>query len=190
MSQYNRGPGVLSRLNSREKLLLLLMVLIFGSMFLFIFGKKFLSGSGDAEAQLEQYENALELLSLRQDDFIENVREREELQAQLENNELQLRTFLEQECGATNVAVPSNYNDSVIPQRDPNSGEASYVEYETVATIPSVEPVNLSRLLHRIANSEHLILIKAIDIRPARRGGGGRYEVRLTVSTYRLATDS
>ena len=64
------------------------------------------------------------------------------------------------------------------------------MEYETVATIPSVEPVNLSRLLHRIANSEHLILIKAIDIRPARRGGGGRYEVRLTVSTYRLATDS
>ena len=182
-----RGPGVLSRLSSRERVLLLLMAVLFGAMFAFIFGKSFLSSSGDLDSRLEQYENALQQLSARQDDFVEQVRRSEEINAKLETNDLQLRTFLEGECRETSVSVPSMYNDSVIPQRDPETGLARIVEYETVATINSVNPTNLSRLLHRIATSDELILLKAVDVRPSRRSDGS-YQVRLTVSTYKLAT--
>ena len=184
-----RSPGILSRMSSREKALLVLMIGIFGSMFAFIFGKSFLSSGGDLDSRLTQYENALQQLSSHQDDFIEMVRRSEEINGKLATNELQLRTFLEGECRETSIAVPSIYNDSVIPQRDPETGEARIVEYETVATINSVNPTNLSRLMHRIATSPELILLKAIDVRPSRRNDGS-YQVRLTVSTYKLATGS
>ena len=184
-----RGPGVLSRLSSREKALLMIMVVLFGAMFAYIFGKSFLSSAGDLDSRLSQYENALQQLSARQDDFVEKIRRAEEIRNKLESNDLQLRTFLESECRETSVAVPSIYNDSVIPQRDPETGEARYVEYETVATINSVNPTNLSRLMHRIATSDELVLLKAVDVRPSRRNDG-TYQVRLTVSTYKLATGS
>jgi hypothetical protein len=92
--------------------------------------------------------------------------------------------FLERQCDAAGVSRPSSYNDNVIPQRDRRSGQASITEIETRATINSVEPAGLARLLERIQNAPELVVLKVIDLQPA-RGQRGYYRVDLTVSTFR-----
>lgn len=180
---------MLNKLNTREKTLVGVMVGLFSLMGIFMVGKSLTGGGGDIDTQIQLYQSALQQLSMRQGDFAAEVQRQELLQEQLENNDVQLRTFLENECVATSIGVPSSYNDTVIPQRDPETGDANIIEHETIATIQQVNPTNLSRLLHRIATSDELVLLKTIDLRPSRRGDR-TFQVRLTLSTYKLAADS
>jgi len=181
----------ISRLNTREKALLGGMIGLFSIFGLIILNNSTSSGPEDIEGEIASYQRALTLLSQNQANLMERIENSERIQEQLANNELQLHTFLERACLDTNVQRPSNYTDSTNPLRDA-SGDATITEHQTVATIPTVEPLNLSRLLNRIAGSDELVLLKAIQIRPtrgARRGrqrtASGEYEVRLTVATYR-----
>ena len=181
-----RGARFLERLNTREKVLLLLMLILFGTMGTAVFLMNFNSSLDDLETEIGNYERALTQLAQQHVDFAERLAQAEEIEAKLANNELQLRGFLERECLAAGVERPSSYSDNVIPQRDA-SGSANIVEHETRASITAVDPLPLSRLLNSIARSEELVVLKVIDLQPA-RGQLGRYRVELTVSTYRYET--
>jgi hypothetical protein len=183
-SMVQRGASFLDRLNTREKLLLLLMAVLFGLMGTAVFMMNFTSSLEEIETDIDGYERALGLLAENRGDFEARLEQAERLRRLLRQDAVQMHGFLERQCIAANVDRPSSYNDNVIPQRNRVSGEASITEIETRATINAVEPMGLARLLQRIANAPELVVLKVIDLQPA-RGQRGLYRVDLTVSTYR-----
>jgi hypothetical protein len=123
------------------------------------------------------------------EDFSQRIERAEWLEQRLQGDPIQMRSFIERICIESSVERPSSYSDNIIPQRDAQSGEATIVEVETRATISVVEPLPLSRLLNRLANSGELVILKSIDLQPS-RGNPGAYRVDITVSTYRYDTSS
>jgi hypothetical protein len=181
--------NIFQQLNIREKSLILFMAILFGAFGSCIAMDMTGNTTNDIEEEIDLARTALRQLSARQAGFVESIRAAEELDEQLRNNTLQVRTFLERQCIETNVGVPTSYNDNVIPIRDQDTGDTLIEELETVATINRVDPTNLSRLLHRIATSDELVLLKALRIEPASRGAHV-YDVRITLSTYRYKEEA
>jgi hypothetical protein len=183
------GTGFLARLNTREKFLLLLMVILFSAMGAFIVVKQFQGSLSDIEDDIHSYDQALNLLIQNSQNVAHRIEQAAWVEQHLQSTPLQMRSFIERQCLDSSVERPSSYSDNTIPQRDAVSGQARIDELETRATINSVEALPLERLLYHLANSGELVVLKVIDLQPA-RGQAGTYRVDLTLSTFRLNSSS
>ncbi|MCA9564377.1 MAG: hypothetical protein KC561_12855, partial [Myxococcales bacterium] len=103
----------------------------------------------------------------------------ERIQQQLASNNLQLHSFLERLCLENGSPTPSDYNDVETAIQG-----GSILETETIATVRSISAETMGPLLQAIAESPELVLLKVVDIQP-QRGEPGRFNLRITVSTFR-----
>ena len=183
------AAGFFSRLNPRERALLILMICVFALLILATFYIKHQRSLSELEDEISDYRVAIDELTAQGPDFVRRVRQAETIDRQLSSNELQRHSFIERQCLATSVDPPSRYDDTNQPLRDARTGQARITEVSTIVDIQAVDALPLNRLLNRIAASDELVLLKFIEIQPA-RGQRDRYRVRLTVSTFREDRES
>ena len=180
----SRASGVLQQLNAREKLLLAVMVVVLVAIGIILGMSSFLDSIEEAEQSIAEYEQAIRVLSTQQADFAERMAAEEHIQAQLADNTVQLRTFIEARCLDNGVDRPSTYSDEQIVQ----STDQSVEEVEIQATINQVDPDQLGGLLEDIATFEELIVLEAIDVQPS-RGVSDRFRVDVKITTFRRIED-
>ncbi|MBN1946124.1 MAG: hypothetical protein JW797_10635 [Bradymonadales bacterium] len=183
------AAGFIGRLNPREKALLLVMATIFAVLIVATFFIRYQRSLTKLEEEISSFEAAIEALSTQGREFSQRIRQAEDIERKLRENEVQLHSFLERLCINFSVPPPSSYNDTTQPLRDARTGQARITEISTIADITAVDPLPLSRLLHGIATSGELVVLKAIEVQPA-RGQPDLYRVRLTLSTFREDRDS
>lgn len=170
-------------LTSRERKLLT----IFGSVLLVV---GILLVANSFRVNLRQYSNgvergheALDMLSQRRDSYLTARARAESFDEKLQNNSLQLAAFTEQMARSAGIGAPRNFRDQETPV--PNS--SGVIKQSSTVTFPEVSIVELNELLGAIEASDRLVYVEGIELKPQR--SGSKYELQLTIATYRLAPE-
>jgi hypothetical protein len=132
---------------------------------------------------IERGHEALDLISQRQKAYLKARAQSEAFDQKLENNTVQIAAFTEQMARRAGIGSPRNFRDQETPV--PNA--SGVIKQSSTVTFPEVSIVELNELLGSIEDSDELIYVEGIELEPQRRGS--KYEVQLTIATYRLAPE-
>lgn len=182
-NRFQRLRDFWEGLTSRERKLLS----IFGSVLLIVgvllVANSFRVNLSQYSKGVERGHEALDMLTQRRDTYLTARARADSFNEKLQNNTIQLAAFSEQMARNAGIGAPRNFRDQETPI--PNS--AGVIKQSSTVTFPEVSIGELNALLGAIESSDQLVYVEGIELQPQRRGS--KYEVELTIATYRVAPE-
>lgn len=179
--RFQRVQEFWQGLTEREQRLLSILGVVISVVVVFL-------GLNSVRVNLKEYtvgvdrgHEALEMLGQRREAYLRARAKSKAFDEKLSENTVQLAAFTERMASQAGIGAPRNFRDQETPI--PNS--SGITKQSTTVTFPEVSIVQLNELLQAIERSEQLVYIEGIELEPQRRGS--RYELQLTISTYRTS---
>lgn len=190
--EEQRG-NALSNLSERERKLLTLMLGNFVFLGLAVSVYMFQQSLAKTEAEIAQYQEALDALTEYGPKYLAMQREAEQGDSEddraqlftgerLKKNDLQLTSFLATHASAVNIKV-DNYDEDQLPLSTGEDDGPIITEMLLKVDIREAKMSTLMQMLERIEESREPVIIKRINIRD-RSKKPGYVRAYITVSTY------
>lgn len=192
------GVGeMLDNLTERERLLLKAMFGVFAVLAVFVIIGLAQRSVAELEEETVRYETALDLLARAGPDFAaaqhgggdddEFTRADLFTEEVLEDNEVQLTSYVASHASAVDVSV-SSYDVDEHPLGSRGEDEGPLIEERQLRVdIRNAEMDRFIELLHRIEESREPVVIKRIDVRSVR--DEGKVRALLVVSTFQYGDE-
>ena len=182
----NNSSGFFSRLNPRERILLLLMFGVFSGLFLFVFTLTISSQLTETEAKIEGYRQALAFMNENKSDFLKKSGEKKEVDI-LVSDELNLITFLDLYAQKSGIKI-SSFKENKIGQSKKNPKKVkgkNVVEEEVIIEIQSTTYSQFIQFLGGVEGDDQNVYVKRIHIAPQMRRREN-LKISMTVCVYKL----
>ena len=182
---FGRLEGALEKYTDRERRLLMIMAIIVPLMLVTLIGSMTFRSLGKLNDKIEDQRAVLSDLFAERVNFVESQLAEEALNEQLENNNLQLASFIEARANDAGVARPRNFRDQTLPL-----GEGGIEEVETTTTFTDMTPADLDNLMVEILTAPELVYVRRLTLAPGRGRDANGLQVELTLVTYRRSGGS
>lgn len=177
----------------REQLLIKIWIAVVPVLLLIAVGWFLKQHLDDIEQQTDQYRQTLELVSKAGPNYVKskskstgkNTYLQRFTQKTLENNQVQLETFLEKHAQATDVSI-DNYRPDERPVDSAQSGEKTIIKEQWVtAHIRRANINNFLKFLERLDNTDKPVVITRITFRNDRGDPERIRRAQVRISTFK-----
>lgn len=183
----DKKPGLLARLNPRERNLLVLWAVSMIALVLFLGSWLAWSSISEKVDAAAAYQDTLDLLSRRQAEFLasQNKDNGGSLDERVANNELKLQSFLDREAARHTLKI-SNFKESNAPLGGKKGDPKAILEESITIDVEDAPFPDLSRFLDSIARSKELIVVKRVHVERSRKfQTDGTFKMTMIVSTFK-----